>query len=266
MKKGMCPVAGRDSRRAPLAPSPVRITLPVRGALWLIGLAFGLPVCISLWDWYGLTAAVRFLAGLGIVLCVEHIFIAAMIRRIGPEKHSLADAITLSRGVAAAALAGIVVSGAVDRLGQAGWIAWLLVLYAATLSDWLDGPLARRAGPTLLGGVLDIEFDSWLTLWAGIAAVVYGGLPWGILLAPLVRYAQPILALRQGDLPAGGGPWWSRVTGVAQMALFILALAPFNWPPHGAVLGAVTWPIAVAQLAVMCVLLHPKLRPHRPVP
>ena len=137
------------------------------------------------------------------------------------------------------------------------------MLYAATLSDWVDGPLARRAGPTLLGGVLDIEFDSLLTLVAGIAAVAWGGLPWIVLLPPLVRYAQPVLALRQGDLPAGGGPWWSRVTGVAQMALFILALAPVNWPMRETVLGVAAWPISLAQLVVMLVLLHPKLRPYR---
>src|SRR5262249_11246290 len=151
-------------------------------------------------------ASLRFLAGLVVVLGAERGFIAMIVRRIGSEKHSLADVLTLSRGVSSAALAGLVLSGAADRVGPAQWIGWLLLLYAATLSDWVDGPLARRAGPTLLGGVLDIEFDSWLTLWAGIAALVWGGLPWIVLLPPLVRYLQPILALRRGELPAGGGP------------------------------------------------------------
>lgn len=211
-------------------------------------------------------ATVRFLLGLVVVLGAEHIFVAAMIRRIGPEKHSLADIITLSRGVSAALLAAIVISGTTDRAGPSGWLAWLLVLYAATVSDWVDGPLARRAGPTLLGGVLDIEFDSWLTLWSGIAAVAWGGLPWLVFLPPLLHYIQLVLALRQGALPAGGGPWWSRVTGVAQMALFILALAPFSWPIRGTVLGVIAWPISLAQLTVMLALLHPRLRPHRPLP
>jgi phosphatidylglycerophosphate synthase len=244
----------------------VRLAPPVPSTLWLLGIVFALPASIGLSMWYGPVATVRFLLGLSTVLGVEHIFIAAMIRRIGTEKHSLADAITLSRGVSTAALAGIVISGVSDRVGAAGWLAWLLVLYAATLSDWVDGPLARRAGPTLLGGVLDIEFDSWLTLWSGIAAVVWGGLPWLVLIPPLLRYVQPVLALRQGDLPAGGGPWWSRMTGVAQMALFILALTPIDWPQREAMLGVIAWPISLAQLVVMLVLLHPKLRPHRLLP
>jgi phosphatidylglycerophosphate synthase len=247
--------------------SRLRLSLPAAPdtlrTLRLLGLVLGLPLGAGVWLWYGPAPAVRFLLGLIAVLCVEHVFIAAMIRRIGPEKRSLADALTLSRAVCAAALAALVISGVSDRAGPAGWIAWLLVLYAATLSDWVDGPLARRAGPTLLGGVLDIESDSWLTLWAAVGAVVWGGLPWLVLVPPIVRYAQPMLALPQGELPAGGGPWWGRVTGVAQMALFILALAPIAWPLPAAVLGVATGPISLAQLAVMLLLLHPKLRPRR---
>jgi hypothetical protein len=100
----------------------------------------------------------------------------------------------------------------------------------------------------------------------GVAAVIWGGLPWVVVVPPLLRYIQPVLALRQGALPAGGGLWWSRVTGVAQMALFILALAPVNWPLREAMLGVIAWPISLAQLASMLVLLHPKLRLHRPLP
>lgn len=259
-------MAERDVRQATVVPTRVRSGPHIPGTLWLIGLVFGLPIGIGLWTWYGPATAVRFVLGLAVVLGIEHIFIVAMIRRIGSEKHTLADVITLSRGVSTATLAALIVSGVMDRIGPAGWLAWLLVLYAATLSDWIDGPLARRAGPTLLGGVLDIEFDSGLTLWSGIAAAVLGGLPWVVLLPPLIRYVQPILALRQGALPAGGGPWWSRVTGVAQMALFILALAPLNWPLRETVLGVVVWPISLAQLVVMLVLLHPKLRPYRSLP
>ena len=184
-------MAGPEARRAaPYSPS-VRFAPDILRTLWLLGLGFGLPLGVGLWVWHGPVASVRFLVGLVVVLSVEYVFIAAMIRRIGAEKRSLADAITFSRGVAAATLAALVGSGIVDRIGPAGWIAWLLLLYAATLSDWIDGPLARRAGPTLLGGVLDIEFDSLLTLVSGTAAVAWGGLPWFVLLPPLVRYAQP---------------------------------------------------------------------------
>ena len=60
-------------------------------------------------------------------------------------------------------------SGIRERKGIAGWIGWLMPLLGVT--DWLDGSLARRAGPTRLGSVLDIEADSWLTLWSATGTV-----------------------------------------------------------------------------------------------
>ena len=95
--------------------------------------------------------------------------------KIGPEQSSLADTLTLSRAATGAVLAGLVASGIRDRKGIAGWIGWLMPLFGVT--DWLDGPLARRAGPTCLGGVLDIEADSWLTLWSAAGAVAWGNIP-----------------------------------------------------------------------------------------
>ena len=105
-------------------------------------------------------------------------------------------------------MVGVVVSGVRDRTGPAGWVAVLATLCGATLSDWLDGPLARHYGPTRLGAVLDIEADSWLTMWAAAAAVAWGELPHWCLLAPLLHYAHAARALWRGTLPRGGGPWW----------------------------------------------------------
>lgn len=151
-----------------------------------------------------------------------------MTRRIGPERASLADALTLSRATCGAVLAGLVSAGVRDRAGPAGRLGWLATLTGATVTDWLDGPLARQAGPTQIGKALDIEADSWLTLWSAAGAVAWGGLPRWCLLPPLLRYTQPLLAFRSGGVPTGGGPWWSRATGVAQMALIVAALSPFH--------------------------------------
>ena len=63
-------------------------------------------------------------------------------------------------------------------------------------SDWLDGRLARLDGATSLGALLDIEADSWLSLWAAAAAYRAGDLPALSLLPPVVRYVIPGLLVR----------------------------------------------------------------------
>ena len=140
--------------------------------------------------------------------------------------------LTLSRAVPAAMLCGTVFSGRGRRPGL-----WALLL-GCTVCDWLDGPLARRLGPTRLGAVLDLEADSWLTLWGAVASVRLGRLPVVCLLPPALRY------------PASAGRpstprWWERAAGIAQMVVIAAALS--RWRPHRALAAAV----AVAQLAAL---------------
>ncbi len=209
---------------------------------------------------YGLQAGSRYLIGLLAALLAQQVFLWAMQRKIGPEVSTLADVLTLLRATAGGVLAGLVIADIEDRSGVAGWLAWSLSVLTATLSDWFDGPLARRRGPTRLGQVLDIEADSWLTLWSAAGAIVWGGLPWWCLLAPLLHYAHPIAALWRGDLPAGGDPWWGRVTGVAQMVLFIAALAPLAGSLRDLILQIAALPISGAQCLVMVTLLLQRVR------
>src|SRR6266704_6334926 len=159
----------------------------------LIDLLVAVPTTLVIWRAYGLTKAIPYLVGLTIALAIQRAFISAMIRKIGPEQSTLADTLTLSRAATGAVLAGLVTSGIRDRKGIAGKIGWLMSLLGVT--DWLDGSLARQAGPTRLGGVLDIEADSWLTLWSAAGAVVWGELPGWCLLPPIIRYLEPLLAL-----------------------------------------------------------------------
>ena len=203
---------------------------------------------------YGGFAAIGYMVGLTLALVVERVFVGIMRMRIGPERATPADALTLVRAAVAALLLGLVVSGIRDRTGLAGWLAFGAALLAATALDWLDGPLARRLGPTKLGAVLDIEADSWLTLWCAAAAVAWGGLPWIVLLPPLAHYLPLALALRRGALPSGGGPWWARLVGITQMALLLVALLPLAgmWR---AVLPVLAWPVAAAALVATLVTL-----------
>jgi phosphatidylglycerophosphate synthase len=215
--------------------------------------------------WYGSISALRYVLGLLAALVAQYVFVAAMRHRIGPERSSLADALTLGRASMGAVLAGLVVSGIHDRNGVAGWFAWSASLIAASVLDWCDGPLARRLGPTRLGGVMDIEADSWLTLWLAAGAVAWGDLPWWCLLAPLAHYGRPLMALRQGGLPVGHDPWWGLITGGAQMLLIMVALAPVHGAARDVALEWAALPVSGAQLLVMVTLLYRRARtPEKP--
>jgi CDP-alcohol phosphatidyltransferase-like enzyme len=102
------------------------------------------------------------------------------------------------------------------------WSA-LPLFSAGVISDWLDGPLARRAPSSSHGARLDLEADSLLTLGAAIAAVRHGA-PRIVLIAPVARYL--IAPARARD-----DVRWDRVTGVAQMALLgaFIARLPVRW-------------------------------------
>ena len=226
----------------------------------LIDLLVAVPTTLVIWRAYGLIKAIRYLVGLTIALAIQHAFISAMIRKIGPEQSTLADLLTISRAATGAVLAGLVTSGIRDRKGIAGWIGLLMPLLGATTTDWLDGPLARYAGTTCLGGVLDIEADSWLTLWAAAGAIIWGDLPAWSMLPPVVRYLDPLHTLIHGKLPQGGGPWWCRVTGTSQMGLFFVALTPIDFQKRKQLLTAVALPVSSAQCAAILVLLIRKLR------
>jgi phosphatidylglycerophosphate synthase len=220
-----------------------------------ISLAAAVPPALVLALGYGVAAGVRAAVAMLMIFAAQDGLTTWLRRRVGPEQPTLADALTFCRAAAAMVLAGLVASGVQDRQGVAGWMGWAAMVLGATVCDWLDGPLARRLGPTRAGGALDIEADSWITLWSAVASVAWGGLPWWVLVAPVIRYVHPLLDVLSGGLPAGGGPWWGRVTGTAQMSLFFAALAPIASPQRDAALVIAAVPIALAQCGAMLVML-----------
>jgi phosphatidylglycerophosphate synthase len=223
--------------------------------IWFQVSALAVLLTPLVWHDFGTLASLRFAALLAITGILLPRILVSLRQRVGPEPNTIANALTLARLAVGCALAALVLSGAHDRLRAAAVFIWALVVIAATLGDWLDGPIARREGMTKFGGMLDIESDSWLTLWSALAAVTLGDLPWICLLAPLLRYLHPLLDLSAGKVPAGGGPWWSRVTGVAQMAMLISGFAPVEGALRDAVLGALIWPVSLAQVFTMLALL-----------
>ncbi len=64
-------------------------------------------------------------------------------------------------------MVGLLAAGLRDRRAGPAWLGWGAMVWGATLSDWLDGPLARHAGTAGdLGRPFDLEADSLLTLCA----------------------------------------------------------------------------------------------------
>jgi hypothetical protein len=206
----------------------------MRRRIWwaaaLVGVTAGALVTVS----QGKAALARFGIGYAAGVACACLLVWLLAQRAAPETASLADLLTLARWMVGALLLGSLTMGQARGSEPMAWLAF--------------------------GAALDIEADSWLTLWCAGAAVVWGGLLWVCLAPPLLRYAQPLLDLCAGRLPQGGGPWWSRVTGVAQMLLLIGVLAPVNGPERDTVIGFVVWPVSGAQLATMIALLLPRLR------
>ena len=239
------------------------IRLTAIQATWLLAVVIGAPLAILTIHSFGDDVALRFAAFMVIACLLWTLLLSALRRRIGPEPNRWATVLTLSRLVAGCALAAFILSGARDRMQTASIVIWALVVLTATVSDWLDGTLGRLEGSTRFASTLDIESDSWLTLWSALAAILLGGLPWICLLPPVVRYIHPLLALRAGKLPVGGGPWWSRVTGMTQMAVLMAGFAPIAGPARDTILGIVIWPVSLAQLATMLALLALRRRSRR---
>ncbi len=105
----------------------------------------------------------------------------ALLPTLGPG-----NALTLVRGLCIGLLAGFLFGP-----WPHGLLAWVIVLlYTLTdVADYFDGYLARRAHHvTLLGGVLDMEFDGLGTLVVILLAVSFGQLPWWYLALGLARY------------------------------------------------------------------------------
>jgi phosphatidylglycerophosphate synthase len=226
-------------------------------------LVAAVPLAVAIAAAHGRGAGGRFAAGATAVLAAQQLFAAGLVahrgRRAGPLRGlDAVDGLTLARSGAAGVLAGVLASGERSRRGLPAWMAWLFLLPSVTLLDWIDGPLARRRATDEVGVVLDLESDSWLTLWTSLAGVTWGGLPRLGVGPAVARYALPIVAWRRGSyvrLAEAGRSWWSRAAGIAQMTTLIVALAPFAGAHSRELARAATFVIAPAQLLALMSLL-----------
>lgn len=111
---------------------------------------------------------------------------SALRSRLTPALDRAAAALD-ARGVAPLAVTGVGLAigiGACVAAALAAWVVALVLWLLNRLLDGLDGPLARRRGPTDLGGLLDFVADF----------VVYGGFVVGVAIAlPETRVACTVL-------------------------------------------------------------------------
>ncbi|UPM42745.1 CDP-alcohol phosphatidyltransferase family protein [Halocatena salina] len=155
----------------------------------------------------------------------------------------LANAVTLTRGAAFAAVAGFAV---VEPTPALAWVPALLY-GSGCLLDWADGLTARVLGrTTVLGTKLDMAFDTLGFLVAPVVAVLWGRLPVWYLSLSAARYlfkAGRGLRHRQGKPVEKLPPSAVRrpLAGV-QMVFITVALAPVLSPKTVETLAIVVLP------------------------
>jgi phosphatidylglycerophosphate synthase len=207
---------------------------------------------MSPWGWMTRPATAttrRPIAKVAGLILIQLVFLAAMRQRIGRERPTPADLLTGCRAACATAILSRAWVGHPERTPERVRRLVVLAALAATLTDWVDGPLARRFGPTRLGAVMDIEADSLLTLAMAVAAIRWGGLPLLALAPPIVRYYDLVRTLRRGVVFTGDNIWWCRASGAAQMLLLLLAVAPNRPRLAGRGLRRAAIAVSLAQLA-----------------
>jgi CDP-diacylglycerol--glycerol-3-phosphate 3-phosphatidyltransferase len=148
--------------------------------------------------------------------------------------------VTVGRGLAIAAFAGFLAA----PLPLDERLAWApALLYAlGVLPDFLDGALARATNRvTVLGGILDMEYDSLAMLAVSVLAARLGKVPAWYVILGLARYlfvaglwwrsrrGRPIYDLTPSNT--------RRLAAGFQMGFFCVALWPVLGPPATTIAG-----------------------------
>lgn len=158
-----------------------------------------------------------------------------------------ANGLTALRLVLVPVFIGLVIASGLQHLGSR--IAAAVVFIVASLTDFVDGWIARRFGlVTSFGKVADPIADKALTGTALVLLSAYGRLSWWVTVVILARELGVTLVrfwvIRYGVIAASRG-------GKAKTALQILAIAWYLWP-FGPGLAAVgPWIMAAAVLATV---------------
>ncbi|WP_102961129.1 CDP-alcohol phosphatidyltransferase family protein [Mangrovicella endophytica] len=188
-------------------------------------------------------------------------------RRIDPALAALASTLDRRRISANAVTAGGLALGlAAAGSIASGWLlAGLVLILLSRLADGLDGALARRRGPTDLGGYLDIVFDYIFYGAIPLAFAVLdpdrNALPAAMLLTSFYANCASFLAFavmaekrRLSASPRGPKSFYF-TTGLAEgsetLLVFVLAcLFPAHFPVLAAVFTAMCVWTCAARIAL----------------
>jgi phosphatidylglycerophosphate synthase len=129
-----------------------------------------------------------------------------------------------------------------------GW-ALFFVVAAASASDFADGALARRMGPTPFGGKLDMELDAFNMFALSIAGFFLFQTGTRILVLGLLRYCYVFALLILP--PAGSTPKWTRLAAKYICAFAVSALVAVTAPvlPNAAREALVTLSVGFLSLS-----------------
>jgi CDP-diacylglycerol--glycerol-3-phosphate 3-phosphatidyltransferase len=156
-----------------------------------------------------------------------------------------ANAITLVRLLLVPVFLALLLAGS-----GTGWRVGALAAFAvATVTDWVDGELARNwQMVTDVGKIADPIADKALVGGALIALSALGELPWwvtGLVVAREIGVtALRFLVIRRGVIPASRG-------GKVKTALQAVAIGMYVLPLHGAPASARAWLMAAAVVVTL---------------
>jgi CDP-diacylglycerol--glycerol-3-phosphate 3-phosphatidyltransferase len=164
---------------------------------------------------------------------------------------NLPTLLTIFRIAAAPAIAGLVLWASqivhvnAETAGQV-YLAALVLFIAASLTDWLDGYLARKLDAvTPLGAALDHAADKVL-ITCVLVALAYAALPWWLVLASVLILGRDVAVagLREGisaqgkTLPVSDLGKWKADAEMAGVAAFLaFQTAALMLAPQSVILG-----------------------------
>ena len=164
---------------------------------------------------------------------------------------NLPTLLTIFRIAAAPAIAGLVLWASqivhvnVETAGQV-YLAALVLFIAASLTDWLDGYLARKLDAvTPLGAAIDHAADKVL-ITCVLVALAYAALPWWLVLASVLILGRDVAVagLREGisaqgkTLPVSDLGKWKAAAEMAGVAAFLaFQTAALMLAPQSVILG-----------------------------
>jgi len=136
-------------------------------------------------------------------------------------------------------MAAVVMPWAIVRGGSTPVLLWML----AALTDFVDGPVARRwGGESRHGAVLDPVADVAFVLATFVTLAAVGLVAWVVPMAVATSVAAYAAATLRG----------SRMTGELRVARSQIghAAGVVNYAASGIVVGAVAWPTSISPALV----------------